>query len=76
VKDAVRRRHADLVIRIDVAQLAEERIAMAGQSNVADFTGQRGARNVADSKPQRTRVASRANDGGDAEARNLDAPHG
>ena len=37
VKDTLRRRHTDFIIRIDVAQLAEERIAMAGEANVSYF---------------------------------------
>jgi hypothetical protein len=47
-KHPVLRRDTDLVIGIDVAQLAEERVAMAGETDIPDFARQGSARYVAD----------------------------
>jgi hypothetical protein len=44
----VRGRHANLVVGIDVAQLAEEGVAMPGEADVAALARQRGPRDVAD----------------------------
>ena len=73
VVNAIRGDDANLVIGIDVAQLAEEGVAMPRKADVPLLAGQRGAGNVSDGQPQRTRIAPRANDRGDAEPRNLDA---
>jgi hypothetical protein len=72
VKHAVFRRQPDLVIWINVAQLAEKGVAMTCQTNVARFAGQGGAWYVADGETQRTGVAAGANDGRHAKTRDLD----
>src|SRR5258705_3835216 len=73
VEHSVVRRHADLVVGIDVAQLAEERVAMPREAYVAILARQRRARDVPDRQAQRPRVAAGADYRGDAEARDLDA---
>ena len=64
---------ADLVVGPDVLQPAEERVAMAGEADVARFAGERRAGDVADGELQRARVAAGADDDRDAEPRDLDA---
>jgi hypothetical protein len=44
VERAVLRDDANLVVRVDVAQFAEERIAMTGEPEIAWVARQRGAR--------------------------------
>jgi hypothetical protein len=73
VKHPVFRRQADLVVWSDVAELAEKRIAVTCQTDVAGFAGQGGAWYVTDGKAKRACVASSSNDGRDAETRDFDA---
>jgi hypothetical protein len=76
VEDPVCRDDADLVVRVDVAQFAKERIAMPREPDVAIVARQRRSRNVADCKTQRTRVTSCTNYGGYAKSRDLDPADG
>jgi hypothetical protein len=73
LEDPILGRHANVIVGIDVAQLAEERVAMPGQADVAVLTRQRGPGDVADREPERARIASGANHRGDAEPWNFDA---
>jgi hypothetical protein len=73
VEYPVRGRHANLVVGIDVAQLAEERVAMPGEADVAVLTRQRSPGDVADREAERARIASGANHRGDAEPWDFDA---
>ena len=66
-------RDANFVVRIDIAQLAEERVAMPGQADVAVLTRQRGPGDVTDCEAERARIASGANHRGDTEPWDFDA---
>jgi hypothetical protein len=48
VEYPVLRGHADFVVGVDIAKFAEERVAMAGEAEVAVLTRQRSSRDVSD----------------------------
>jgi hypothetical protein len=66
--------HADAIVHLDVAQRAEEGVAMAGQHHVAELTGAGGAANETDGARQRSFIGTFFDDGPHAQPRNLDAP--
>src|SRR5262249_772288 len=74
-KCAVCRDDSNLVVRIDIAQFAKERIAVTGQPEIAALAGQARAGDVANRQTQRARVASGPDPGRHAETWNFDASY-
>ena len=68
----VGRHQPHLIVRPDLAEPAEERIAMRRQAHVAGFAGQRRAADVSDRQSQRAGIAAGANDRRHAEPRDLE----